>query len=393
MQTKLTTALFTTVQNILTAFALLAPLAANAQGPSCSSVFTGSDAPPIRLQIDGSFRKAPGGTFMAFRSNAPHYWNWLRENNVPIMSARGIVTGDPHILNFGDVQLKEGGAKFGLIDIDDAGVNAPLAGDLLRYYIGNQISPYKVASKDLFKAYVEGLTGKKMNKPRYLEKARDKADRDFKTLQENRISKLISDNTFAPDSGLTALENFPADVRTLYEQSLEVFKTEMTGYKILDVGYRTKESGGSQYLPRFNFLVEKGKERHIWEFKLETTPAISLFVRQPDAQSRFNYVVNVYRPSEPLGPYRFVQAGEHTFLLRERIFKSTDLDPALIASDKDVKDGKEMSLFIANRMGLAHGSQSSATTLLFYLEQPGAFESLNALANQYINTLKKLNND
>jgi hypothetical protein len=393
MQTNLTTALFKTVKNILTAIALMAPFTAVAQGPTCTGIFSDSISPTQAFQINGSFRKTSGGSFMAFRSNAPHYWNWLRENKTPLMSPRGIVTGDPHILNFGDVQLKDGGGKFGLIDIDDAGVNAPLAGDFLRYFIGNQISPYKVMPKDLFKAYIDGLNGKKMDKPNYLTKTRDKTDRDFSSLQEKRLSKMILRDSFSPEAGLTRLEDTPPEIQALYEQVLPSFKSEMTGYKILDVGYRSKEVGGSKGLPRFCFLIEKDHERHIWEFKMEIAPATSLFASQPDPLARFQYIVNTYRPANPLGPYRLVQAGAHFFLLRERMYNSINLDPARIASDKDVNDGKEMSLFIANRMGLAHGSQPSAQDLKTRLQEPGAIEGLNTLAADYISTLKKLNND
>ncbi|QLY24274.1 DUF2252 family protein [Bdellovibrio sp. KM01] len=394
MPTTLARALLTNVKIILTAIALMAPLTVFAQGPACSSVFSDSKpAATTPFEINGSFRKTSGGSFMAFRSNAPHYWNWLRQNKTSLMSPRGVVTGDPHILNFGDVQLKDGGGKFGLIDIDDGGVNAPLAGDFLRYFIGNQISPYKVVPKDLFKSYIDGLNGKKMDKPRYLIKMRDKTDRDFYSLQEKRLSKMTMKDSFSSEAGLIRLEDVSPEVHTLYEQSLPAFKNEMTGYRILDVGYRLKETGGSQYLPRFYFLIEKDNERHIWEFKLEMEPAISLFTHQPDAHTRFQYIVNTYRPADPMGPYRFVQAGDHVFLLRERLYSSVNLDPAKIASDKDIQNGKDMSLFIANRMGLAHGSQPSGQDLKTRLQEPGALESLNTLANDYISMIKKLNND
>ncbi|WP_142694964.1 DUF2252 family protein [Bdellovibrio sp. NC01] len=392
MKSILTPARTHMVMNILTAFALLAPASAFAAGEVCTTIFGATDSQGVQLKIDGTWRKYDGSLFMAFRANAPHFWNWLRDNQIPLLQPRGTVTGDPHIQNFGDVALKDGGRKYALIDVDDSGMNAPLAGDFLRYFVGNQISPFKVDAKDLFKAYVDGVSGKKMDKPDYLKQVEDKSDKDFADRQLKRISKLSNGRNFSPDAEVTPIPNTSAEIRALYEQVLPAFQNEMTGYEILDVGYRTKDSGGSQGLPRFWFLLEKKGERHVFEFKMETDPATALYTHQPDALTRFKNIADTYRPSqEVLGPYKFLQIGDKVFLLRERLYSYVNLDPALMTADKDKKDAQEMSLYIANKMGLAHGQQQMGGELKKRLEADGAYDSFTSLAVQYITNISKAN--
>lgn len=380
------------VMNLLTAFALLAPTSALAAGEVCTTIFGATDSQGVQLKIDGTWRKYDGNIFMAFRANAPHFWNWLRDNQIPLFQARGTVTGDPHIQNFGDIALKDGGRKYGLIDVDDSGMNAPLAGDFLRYFVGNQISPFKVDARDLFKSYVDGVSGKKMDKPDYLVAAEGKSDKDFADRQLKRISKLSNGGNFSSDAGVTPIANTSAEIRALYQQVLPAFQNEMAGYEILDVGYRTKDSGGSQGLPRFWFLLEKKGERHVWEFKMETDPATALYTHQPDALTRFKNVADTYRPSqEVLGPYKFLQVGDKVFLLRERLYSYVNLDPAEMTSNKDIKDAQEMSLYIANKMGLAHGQQQMGGELKKQLEANGAYDSFTTLAVQYIQNIKQAN--
>src|SRR6478752_6406850 len=77
------------------------------------------------------WRPEEGDLFGAFRANAPHFWGWLATQNSDLFAYQGAVVGDPHILNFGDVQLASGGRDFALIDPDDSGDCAPFVGDFI----------------------------------------------------------------------------------------------------------------------------------------------------------------------------------------------------------------------------------------------------------------------
>ncbi|WP_413943797.1 hypothetical protein [Bdellovibrio sp. HCB-162] len=379
------------LSSLLTSLTVLAPASVYAKGPACGPLFSaeGSAKSPA---IDGSWRKVSADLFMGFRSNAPHYWNWLRSQKSPLLEARGVVSGDPHILNFGDIPLKNGKREYALIDVDDSGVNAPLAGDFLRYFVGNQISGFKVHPKDLYNAYLDGLSGQTMAKPDYLTSVESKSADKFSQRQEKYLDKISQNKKFSGNAPVSSLTTAPKEIQDLYKRSLETFKNLIQDHSILDVGYRIKDSGGSMGLPRFWFLLEKKGQRHVWEFKLETDPASSLFAVQPDALDRFTEVSKVYRPSEKAaGPYGFIQSGNDVFLVRERFDVYFDLDPAKAVSKKDIQDGQEMSLYLANQMGLRHGAQQDGTKLLKSLEKSGSYDSFLNLAKDYANLISQEN--
>lgn len=336
--------------------------------------------------------------FLGFRSNAPHYWNWLQSvSSSPTFSSRafsirGVVTGDPHILNFGDVPLKDGGRKLSLIDIDDSGVNVPLVGDFLRYLVGNQVSPFKVDAKDLFEAYKDGVSGKKMNKPDYLEKILSKSDSNFNKRQKNYIDKLTSKNRFNEKAGLLSIQDAPQEIKSIFEEGQGTFEKLMAGYTILDMGFKIKKTGGSQGLPRFWFLLKKQNEMHIWEFKQEDTPSTAYFASQPTGSTRFDTVSEIYRPQDEVqGPFQYVSIGKSTFLLRERFDIYMDLDPAKIGDKVDLEDGQQMSLYLANRLGRWHGEQNSGTELNSYLNDANSFSEIFNLMTEYIHLMTSEN--
>lgn len=374
---------------ISTAAALIVPGVAMANNAVCSGVFAEAST---NSSLSGAWRKSASDLFMGFRSNAPHFWNWLQTQNSPLFSARGVVTGDPHILNFGDVQLKNGERKYSLIDVDDSGVNGSLAGDFLRYYVGNRISPFKVEKKELFDAYLAGLSGKKMDKPDYLKSAEGKSAEDFSARQDKYLAKITTNDRFSEAADLQPLKNAPTEVQSLFAQTSSTFLALMKDYQILDSGFKTKDSGGSQGLTRFWFLISAKGERHVWEFKLETDPATSLYAAQPEAMTRLQQITNIYRPAaEILGPYQFVKAADHVFLLRERLAHFIDLDPAKMTDKKDLKNGQEMSLYLANKMGQWQNKQPGTADLVKALTLEKSFEEFDILAEQYIQIIKAAN--
>ena len=220
---------------------------------------------------DSSWRPGSADVYSAFRSNAPHYWSWLKNQQKSVLNTYGTVVGDAHILNFGDIQLKNGGRDFGLIDMDDGG-RGSLVGDFVRFAVGNQLSPFRVSMDDLLKSYLYGLNGVKAQKPDVLKNAENKDDGDFAKRQAKYIDKMTSNDKFSDKAGLTDLASAPANIMNLYQSSKNYFFAEMPGYRIFDAGFKVKESGGSQGLVRFWFLIGKQDDdtRYIIEFKLET---------------------------------------------------------------------------------------------------------------------------
>ncbi|MEK2690227.1 DUF2252 family protein [Bdellovibrio sp. GT3] len=322
--------------------------------------------------------------FGAFRANAPHFWYWLKTQHSEMLNPSGVVVGDAHILNFGDVQLANGGREFALIDIDDGGPNAPLAGDLIRYAAGNQVSPFKISLNKIFDAYVQGLKGMQMSEPAVLQDALEHSEADYHARQEKYLDKMTSQNRFSEKANLTALSHAPSEVQQLFNQARGYFEASMAGYQILDIGYKTKHGGGSSGLPRFWYLIERNQKRHIIEFKLEKEAATSYYRYQGTPVERFPHVAQIYRPANTAyGPYKIVAGPAGQFLMRARLNPFLDFENA-----DNIRDGQEMSLYIANRIGLWHGQQDASDDLLQVIR----LHSFEKLVNSYVDLMKKENN-
>jgi len=308
----------------------------------------------------------PGSTdvYSAFRSNAPHFWGWLKTQQKSVLYRYGVVAGDAHILNFGDVELASGGREYALIDMDDGGEGS-LVGDFVRFAAGNQLSPFRVSMEDLMKSYRYGLSGVEASKPDVLKKAEAKSNDDFAKRQAKYIDKMTSHDRFSDKAGLGDLASAPANIMSLYQSSKNSFFAEMPGYRIYDVGYKVKESGGSQGLVRFWFLIGKNDDRYIIEFKLETDPAVAEYTNQSSQMERFDQIAAIYRPAQKAhGPYKFVNTGSAIFLMRARISAFLDFDPMKLENPEDLGNGQVMSIYIANKMGLWQRQQGLSESVL-----------------------------
>ncbi|MFM6927310.1 MAG: DUF2252 family protein [Bdellovibrio sp.] len=322
-------------------------------GSGFSAVAGGSD-----------WRPGSADVYSAFRSNAPHFWGWLKTQNSSVLNPSGVVVGDAHILNFGDVQLQGGGRELSLVDIDDGGQGS-LVGDFVRFAVGNQLSPFQVSMDDLIQSYSYGLSGVEAKKPKVLKDVESLSDADFQKKQDKYIDKMTSHDRFNEKAGVADVATAPADILNLYQASKNYFFAAMPGYHIYDLGYKVKESGGSQGLVRFWFLIGKSDDRHIIEFKLETDPAVAEFANQLSQTQRFNQVAAIYRPSQPAyGPYKFVDTGSAVFLMRARISAFLDFDPLKNTASEDIQNGQQMSLYLANKMGLWQHQQGLSANIL-----------------------------
>ncbi len=341
------------------------------------------------------WRKDSGSLYSAFRSNSPHFWNWLKkESSTALFKPEGIVTGDPHVMNLADIRLQNGKLGFGLVDVDDAG-NGSLLGDYLRFYIGNKISPYQVKGKELFAAYVQGMRGQELPKPAYWVRIQNVSQAQFEADQLKYIQDMLKKDgvSFKKEAAVKPMQEASIAIQKVFVAAQNDFKNEMQGYNILTMGFKVKEGGGSQDLPRFVYLLEKDKKKYVWEFKLEAAPAVSLYSTQPrDAATRMKQVEDIYRPSQSaMGPYKILQAGSGIFLLREKIEKYTRFSQENNESPIEVHEAQEMSLYIANQMGHWQIQQSEGEDLLKLIEQDNeaVFEHLKNLSKDYIQLMER----
>lgn len=348
----------------------------------CEAVFA------EKIQTLQDWRPTPGTTFMGFRSNAPHFWSWLKNEKNSLLNFRGVVSGDPHIMNFGDITVKSKEIKWSFIDSDDAGVSTPFIGDLVRLMVGIKLSPYAAKETEILMAYKSGLNLEKISKPEILKNLESESWSDTNIRQKKFISKLVNNDKFSEKADLLPIEISPKEILTIYNQSVPYFEKSLAEYTILDRGYKTKSTGGSQGLPRFWFLVIKNNEHRVLEFKLKTASAVESYNKQPDSSAVFNEFLKYFRPiEEATGEFKIIDTGVYNFLLRERIPHLLDLDPMKIKTNLDVINGQEVSVYLANRLGMAHGKQQDGPLLVQALKEKSTDNEIIKMVNDYLKTI------
>lgn len=357
----------------LTGTSFVVPQSVNAASTECHHAMKVGQAP--------AWRQAPGDLFMGFRSNAAHFWHWIHGENFSALNVEGIVIGDGHIMNFRDIPLENGKRQFGLVDIDDAGVGSLLA-DFMRYHIGNQLSPFKVSNKELWQAYIDGLNNVRYDKPEVIKKAENKVY----GLQEHLafVDKNTSQKRFNENAELASLADADLSIKELFKHADPIFRNELSG-EILDIGYKINDDGGSQGLVRFWYLVKEHKVMHIYEFKQEPAPAPASYGPQPPRTEAFTQAAALYRPANPSGQQKMLAVKSGHFLMRERQKAELNFDPSK-AKEKTIAQGKEVSLYTANEIGLSQLAQTAAGEALKaeLRKDPQAYEKFITLTEKYI---------
>jgi hypothetical protein len=392
--TSILLSMFLTVTGVLTS------TPAFAAGKQCDALF---EAPGKKVDYafpaSAAWRKTPGNLFDGFRANAAHNWNYFKTNSSRSKNLReafgveGIVVGDFHILNFGEIERPDKKRKIGLIDLDDGGVG-PLFGDFARGAVGNQISPYKIPMKEIWKAYLMGLQGKKTKEPEVVEKALGKSQKDYLEVQEQNLHKLTGNGKFSAEAGVTPISEAPESIAKIFRESQSAFKQPLGDATILDFGFKIKETGGSQNIPRFWFLVEKDKEKSIIEFKTLGQPAIDLFQAQLAAGNRIASLIATYRPKgQTLGTYQFLDAGPYQFIARARLKPFLSLDPDQKLTKDVIDEGRQFYFYLFNRAGLWQAEQGKGDALYAALtkNEKASFSELQDLINDYVQLMQKEN--
>ncbi|MGZ3794513.1 MAG: hypothetical protein ACXVCP_19350 [Bdellovibrio sp.] len=387
------------VSTFLTASCLLPSFLALA-GNQCESGFQDPVHTPSPFPALSQWRKtSDGDLFSALRANAPHNWAYFKSIQPQLkflkeaFEVQGIGIGDFHILNLGDIELANGDRKIGLIDVDDGG-HTSLFADITRAVISNQVSPYKVSTKDLWDAYIAGLNGKKTEKPKFIEKVLNYSHKDYLKLQKKYLAQLIDNKTFSSEAQIHPMSEADALTQEIYQKSHAVFEKTLSEYTILDQGFKIKNTGGSQGIPRFWFLVKKDGQKSIIEFKLLAEPAMELYQHQPIQEVRIEELIKLYRPQkETYGIYKFVDGGPYQFIARERVQGFLHFQPEKEQSASEIKKGQEMYLFLLNKVGLWQSQLEAGSKIAAALanNEDECFNEFQKIIDDYIEIMKKEN--
>lgn len=363
---------------------------------SCSSSFDSG--------LDGQWRITQGTMFDALRANAPHMMKAVVDESsnsalVALKDFKGVVIGDFHLLNLADIELVEHMREIGVVDIDDGGVNSPLIADTVRALIGANISGFGISLNDALSAYLRGLNLQPQKSSTIVRTALEASEDDFLSKQKDWIDKITSNGLFNEKSKVLNISEADDNVQNLFQNVKTVLIAALDGKKVLDFGYRKKDGGGSQGLPRFWFLVENKampKKMEAIEFKFEGRPASDLAFTQPDHTQRIAAVISEFRPSRPVyGVYKVVKTPAGSFLARTRLKNEINIDLSADFSESEKRDIAELYLYYIYLLGADHGKQlaKSNTKLAFQkiLSNPESVQSLLDWCKDYELKMRQLN--
>lgn len=318
--------------------------------------------------VDNQFIKYPEDAFMAFRSNAPHYWGFTKSLSEDprfqtLFKVKGIGVGDFHFLNVADIELRNHQRQIGLIDLDDAGVNIPLLPDMARQLVALSLTPAKDEMPNYVKAFFHGVKGTPTSSS-FIKDILKKSSEDFNKKFEKMMRKYVSpNNRFSEDSGIKPISDGPSSVVQLFQNIettfIEALRKYDSHFKVLDFGFRIKSDGGSQGIPRFVYLIEKTNgEIEIIEFKQYIKSAASEYDLQGPNKERFESVKKTYRPADAVfGLFELIEKENLFFIARTKLPNFIDFKVSDNMSKNDKENLQDFIAYSLNLYGLAQRNQ------------------------------------
>src|ERR1700722_12875110 len=221
------------------------------------------------------------------RSNTVHYWTTMK-NNVdlgglkPYLDSRGMLAGDPHAGNFAVLPLRtiDGSRKMRDVNVDFAAAGrGPFVLDFIRFVIASKATDSEIKRRPQEKAYIKGLSGKEVDPPKKVRDLLDMPVAQYDAMATDYLRKRSSDRGFVFKEG--EIQPYTAKIeRTSIER---VFP----GVKVIDIGIRPLERGGSAGELRIWVLIEAADStRRIMELKQYEEPATAKYQAQPAPQQR-----------------------------------------------------------------------------------------------------------
>ncbi len=325
------------------------------------------------------------------RSNSKQYWGFMKEADLstlaPYLKFTGVVAGDPHLGNFSVLPVKnEGGStnmRFINIDFDDAG-RGPYVLDFIKYVIAAEAANEAVKKGALIEAYLLGLKGKEIEPPKAVRKLLEMKVSEYYDEVEDYVDKRSKNDEFKMIEGEIA----PYKGKI----SRSAIESAFPDMKVLDIATRPMDRGGSANNIRIWVLARTKKgEKRIMELKSHSESAMSSYQEQPDVRTWLQEVRAAFWPGIDPSSYDLVDVkGGGLFWIREK--KKTLLSVDYKSTDeKDVKLTKELSVYVANTLGLAHGRQAGSEKYTDVIEQnPEMFKSaIEPFVKEYLASARR----
>ena len=326
------------------------------------------------------------------RSNTVHYWTTMK-NNADLSGLKaylgyeGMLAGDPHAGNFAVLPLRaiDGSRKMRYVnvDFDDAG-RGPFVLDFIRFVIASKATDSEIKRRPQEEAYIKGLSGKEFDPPKKVRDLLDMPVSQYDAMATDYLRKRSSDRGFAFKEG--EIQPYTAKIdRTGIER---VFP----GVKVIDIGIRPLERGGSAGELRIWVLIEAADaKRRIMELKQYEEPATAKYQAQPAPQQRLKEIRLAFWPGLERSDYDLVGLrGGGLFWVREKRVSLIDVPYSSMEAKKlDFLD--ELEIYDANQLGLAHSRQPDAHRYHAQIKaDPEAFhQATEPVEKAYLDTAKK----
>lgn len=294
------------------------------------------------------------------KSNPKHFVRYFREKvgEIPkeITIYKGLVFGDSHTYNFGDLHFSNPNEKksepcgnepepspgiFGPIDFDDFHADIPLIFGLIKKLTTDEAAfQDQIKKLDIYGSYLKGLQDAidpqeqaRMSPPTALSVAintnfcgpkgalerMSKEARKKSEIIDGRLKfKSLTKDEAKLEGSILPPELWPKSVDQEFIKSGDFFSKILTDdkYQVLDIGYSTRASGSSANMMRFLFLVQRGGNPYLFEFKEKApvTEEVNSVTKTQDPIGVFNLVDQIYFKRQVVREYLdVVQApsGKH----------------------------------------------------------------------------------
>lgn len=253
-----------------------------------------------------------------FRSFVRYYYSLLKKNPDFISSLSslknfsGSISGDPHVENFGFLVDKNHHAYLSFNDFDDADTN-DLMFDTLRHLTSALIIKPELNVENYLQSYLAGLEGGTSQLGAMLKQMKDESERKGHRLSNDDV-----------DSEKKSFLNYKKVVIEMSEEEKNSTKKKLetlvkqkfdTNAKIFDLYKRTKDSGGSAGLIRYELLVTIRNNLHWLELKEFTTAAPTFYTNSKISKdSRIELIRNNLLPTQLKEDFDLVNFQGKTYL-------------------------------------------------------------------------------
>jgi hypothetical protein len=306
--------------------------------------------------------------------------------------SEGLVAGDPHAMNFGDLHLQEGPSKnekaqITVVDLDDSG-HAPFLVDFARLLTAIKLSGAEVKATEVWQNYLDGLYGKKPEDvPGFVEDVLEENNADWLEEQKEFVSAKTKNGRLDREAlGLKPLFELGSKDQKRAQELIAQISARDAQAVVKDAAFKIKQGGGSRGLLRVWVLVDRDGSRSIEEFKEMAVPATNNFEPQTQNQkARLAQITGQFWGNADPAEYKVVSIPGGDFWLRPRAKYELKFDPDKIDTNKRQKKFDRWSLYIAFVLGRLHGSQAEAAPLKKILQQKGdeTLEQLKAFSKAY----------